>query len=388
MNKYNLTPLLILFLVSIIFSANAQEQLLKKTFDKISACKSISYEAKTTSSGFFSDDIFTIDAKASYTRSNNSVLLYNVYSQTKSDKGFNNINHDIYNGTDLLLLVYTDTTYRIKKNYTEPYFADYSVINLADQLSKDLKTGNYAVSQLKDSTVNNTICYHILIKTIDSIAKKTNSYNNTDLLISKADYLPAYWRVNQQGVAEKGRMKIGTIKMFSSTYASNYRLNNIAADAFALKIPAGFKEEKPKLPPLSKGIAAPTWQLTATNGKTLSLADLKGKVTLLDITSTSCPACMLSIPPLNRLDEKYKGTDVAIVSINLDETKEAVSKFITRNKVTYPVYLNGNSIKAAYHVSFIPTFYIVDKQGVISEAYEGFSEDFEQDVTKKIDALR
>jgi thiol-disulfide isomerase/thioredoxin len=120
----------------------------------------------------------------------------------------------------------------------------------------------------------------------------------------------------------------------------------------------------------------------------MSMAALRGKVILLDITAIGCAACVLSVPPLNKLHEKYKGTDVAIVSINLSDTRDAIVKFREKNHVDYPVCVNGKTIKLAYHISAIPTFYVINKQGIISEAYDGFFENFEQEVSSKIEGLR
>ncbi|SDE15348.1 Peroxiredoxin [Mucilaginibacter pineti] len=390
MNKFNLTPLLILLLLACFFNAQAQISILQKTIDKIQGCKSISYNAVEKGGSPFSDEFFTITSQISFASQANKALqqLYNISFVTTSDKGFNYATHNIFNGTDLLNISLTDKTYRLKKNYTDGNIDNSSVYRLAADLKGYLKNTKHAITQAKDSTVNGIACYHIAIKSIDSAGKAKDSYNNLDVFISQKTFLPAYWKSDQKGVLEKGGMPIGTFKIQWEVTATKYKLNSVTPGTFALNIPAGITEEKPPLALLKKGAPAPNWKLTGTDGKTLSLADLKGKVTLLDITSTGCAACMLSVAPLNNLHAKYKGTDVAVVSINLDDKREDIIKFKDRNKVTYPVYVNGNTIKAAYHVSAIPVFYIINKEGVVSEAYEGFFENFEQQMTVKIDSLR
>jgi peroxiredoxin len=390
MNKFTVTPLLILLLLTSFFNAEAQISILQKTIDKIQGCKSISYSAVEKGGSPFSDEFFTTTSQINFATQADKTLqpLYNINFVTTSDKGFNYATHNIFNGTDLLNIGLTGKTYRLKKNYTDGNIDNSSVYRLAADLKGYIKSKKHAITQAKDSTINGIACYHIAIKTIDSAGKAKESYNHIDVFVSQKTFLPAYWKSDQKGLLKKSGLPIGTFKLQWEVTATKYKLNAVAPGTFALKIPAGITEEKPPLALLQKGVPAPNWKLTGTDGKTLSLADLKGKVTLLDITSTSCPACMLSVAPLNNLHAKYQGTDVAVVSINLDDKRDAIIKFKDRYKVTYPVYVNGNTIKAAYHVSAIPVFYIINKQGVVSEAYEGFFENFEQQMTTKIDSLR
>jgi peroxiredoxin len=191
-----------------------------------------------------------------------------------------------------------------------------------------------------------------------------------------------------QAAASKGGVSLGIIKMYSELYFDNYKFNVTIPDPVLMQIPAGFKpEEKPK-PLLSKGVIAPNWELTSTNGQTLSLASLKGKVILIDFTFNGCPACMLALPSLKKLHQKFDGANVAIVTINTSNSKEEVSKFIKNNNIKTPIYINGSQIAKSYNVQGGPIFYIINKQGEISEAYNGYFENFDTEIPAKIKALR
>jgi peroxiredoxin len=381
-------------LIAIVFILNAygtqaQIQTLKKTIVTVEALKSLSYTATSAANNPFSGELYDTKATIKISRLNDTTkaLAYYINSQSKSNGGFTENSTSIFNQKDLLLLNHDAKTYHLKKENKGAVYAEYNIYKLIDHLKSIIKTGNFNFQTLKDSLVNKQDCYHISIKTKDSVFNKTNSYENMELLINKSNNLPIFWKSDQQGVMEKGGIKIGTIKLNSFTYAANFVINTVKPNAFTLTIPKGFKEEKPPLPLLSKGSPAPNWQLADTEGKKLSMASLKGKIVLLDITSTSCPACELSVGPLNNLHQKYKGTNVVVLSINLDDTKETILKFKSKNNIHYPIYLDGKLIKAKYHISAIPVFYIVDQQGVIKQAYEGFFEGFEEKVSADINKL-
>jgi peroxiredoxin len=370
-------------------NGQAQIQILKETIAKIEGFKSVAYTAISTANNPFSDELYDTKAqvKLAWLGDTAKPIAYYIAYQSKSSNGFTENSSNIFNQKNLLLLNHVNKTYQVKKDYKDPNLSEYNIYNLVKHLNSCLKSSDFDISQLKDTVLNKQACYHITIKTKTLVFQKTDSYNNIELLISKSSNLPLYWKSNQQGVMEKGGMKIGVVKMNSLTYASGYRINTLASDAFNLNIPKGFSEEKPPLPILSAGTPAPNWQLTDTEGKKLTMASLKGKIVLLDITSTSCPACALSVGPLNNLYEKYKGTGVVIISINLDDTRQTVANFKSKNKVEYPVYLDGKAMKTKYQVSAIPVFYVVDQQGIIYKAYEGFFENFEEKVSAAIQKL-
>src|SRR6516164_4232880 len=51
--------------------------------------------------------------------------------------------------------------------------------------------------------------------------------------------------------------------------------------------------------------AAPDWQLTDVDGKSVKLSDFKGKVIILNFWATWCPPCRAEIPGFVALQRKY-----------------------------------------------------------------------------------
>ena len=135
------------------------------------------------------------------------------------------------------------------------------------------------------------------------------------------------------------------------------------------------------------GAPAPDFTLQSTEGKTVKLADLKGKVVLLDFWATWCPPCRVSTPALVRLNEKFKGKDLAVIGINLDEDHSEVAPYLQKEKIVHQVLYGTGDVESNYKVRSIPTFYILDPNGLIVKHYEGYHPDFEKEWETEINSL-
>lgn len=150
------------------------------------------------------------------------------------------------------------------------------------------------------------------------------------------------------------------------------------------------KEYKPAesivIPSLSSiGSFASDWKLTAyKDNKQFSLSNLKGKVILLDFWIKNCGSCILSVPHLNKLLERFQNMDFELISINSYDSKGDVGKFFNKHKIKYPVLLNGKTIAENYGVSAFPTFFVIDKSGKIIYSQTGFDESSTSKIEKII----
>jgi thiol-disulfide isomerase/thioredoxin len=105
-----------------------------------------------------------------------------------------------------------------------------------------------------------------------------------------------------------------------------------------------------------------------TGGKHLSLAQLRGKVVLLDFWTFGCVNCMHVIPDLKRLEEKYP-RELVVVGVHSAKFEnegrtEAIRNVVQRYEVTHPV-LNDHEFEVwrSYGVNAWPTFALIDPAG-------------------------
>jgi peroxiredoxin len=140
---------------------------------------------------------------------------------------------------------------------------------------------------------------------------------------------------------------------------------------------------------LASGTTAPDWTLFSTDGKKLTLSDLKGKVVLLDFSFIGCGNCMSALNPMNALHEKYKDKNVVIASIFFRDKSDVVKKFVRNYNIKYPVYVDANSeVTKSYRVPGGPYFYFIDKEGKIQKVIEGYySNVFEKETASILDNL-
>lgn len=138
--------------------------------------------------------------------------------------------------------------------------------------------------------------------------------------------------------------------------------------------------EKSRIPKRSpphamQGRMAPGWSLLDARGDSISLAELKGKVTLLEFTSVTCGPCKLAIPFLNDLMGKYEEQDFALISIEtLDRSIGALQHYQDRHGVKFPFLQSNPKIRADYNVGPTPTFMVVDRQGKITNVFQGYGQ--------------
>ncbi len=113
------------------------------------------------------------------------------------------------------------------------------------------------------------------------------------------------------------------------------------------------------------------------NSAPLHLQDLRGKVLIVNIWVYSCINCHLSLPTLKGWDAKYRREGLEIVGVHTPELQsdrpaENVAAALKRDAVLWPVLQDNDSVTwNAYANRAWPTFYLIDRRGVVRAVYEG-----------------
>lgn len=374
-------------IVILLWGSNAKSQstVLKKFLERIERSESVSYKSITNNETPFGDSKDTMQA----------YLAINS-GKDKDPKFAFKTNHrkDIFNGEVLITLNLNDKTYSIEKDYRlSPYYYN-SLQELISAIKTTLKTAPQQIKELPDTIIKSIACYHIILATQDTLINKKHAYTIYHIYLNKRNYLPVYAENLQQGYVEKGgEISDDVFQLIKRNTFSDYKFNvSNFPDINSYKIPSGFKPQSvvhsdPK-PLLSSGTPAPYWKLEGTNGQSLSMDNLKDSTVLIDFSSNYCAACILAMPTMDRLREKYKNDPVKFVTINIDASRESVLKFIRKYHVVYPIYFDGKEASEKYNVTAIPVFYLIDKQGKIVTTFDGYNDTLEKDLIRHIDSIK
>jgi peroxiredoxin len=117
------------------------------------------------------------------------------------------------------------------------------------------------------------------------------------------------------------------------------------------------------------GDVAPAFAVATTTGDTLSLADLRGKVVLLDFWATWCMPCRMELPYVRQAYELYHSRGLEILGVSLDNTATEVNAFTKMSGMPWPQTVQGRGtatpIKRDYAIQSIPAAFLIDREGKI-----------------------
>lgn len=136
------------------------------------------------------------------------------------------------------------------------------------------------------------------------------------------------------------------------------------------------KTSKSELPEFEYLIGAefPIENFKDTNGKNFPKDYFKGKPTLLNFWFTSCAPCIIELPHLDELKQKF-GSKVNFVGITFDKA-DKVNKFLQKYTFDYFHITDSKTALQNLKISRYPMTIILDKNGKIERIYGGVT-DFE-----------
>ena len=134
--------------------------------------------------------------------------------------------------------------------------------------------------------------------------------------------------------------------------------------ALPLASPHSTQRVVSSLAELAQPRTAPPFELKDLQGRTYTIEAFAGQVVLLNFWATWCPPCVEEVPSLNRLQKRYEGRDVSIVSVDYRESEEALKGFMQRIPVEFPVLLDEDGMTSLdWQVFSFPSSFILDRQG-------------------------
>lgn len=139
------------------------------------------------------------------------------------------------------------------------------------------------------------------------------------------------------------------------------------------------------------GDTVPDIELLLINGERISLADLRGKVVVLQFTASWCSVCRKEMPHLEKeVWQQYKDDDFILIGVDYDEPLETVVAFKEKMNTTYPMALDpGAAIfsKFALKRSGVTRNVVIDREGRIAFLTRLYDRDEFESMKNKIHQL-
>jgi cytochrome c biogenesis protein CcmG, thiol:disulfide interchange protein DsbE len=115
---------------------------------------------------------------------------------------------------------------------------------------------------------------------------------------------------------------------------------------------------------LRVGQAVPDFTVKTFDGQSYHLADLRGKVVVINFWASWCQPCRAEAPELEDTWRQYKDQGVLFLGIGYADTDTEAAAYLRQYDITYPNGADlGTRISQAYRITGVPETYVVDKAG-------------------------
>ncbi|MCY0985658.1 TlpA disulfide reductase family protein [Nannocystis sp. ILAH1] len=119
-------------------------------------------------------------------------------------------------------------------------------------------------------------------------------------------------------------------------------------------------------PVLALGAPVPPFAGTTLRGEPLSLAELRGRVVLLNVWATWCDPCREELPDLQALHVRHEPEGLTVLGVSTDAARDAktLRTMVSGFGLTYPViHDERNVVSGPFQVIGYPASYLIDRAG-------------------------
>jgi peroxiredoxin len=136
------------------------------------------------------------------------------------------------------------------------------------------------------------------------------------------------------------------------------------------------------------GTSAPEFTLVDSQGKTVSLSELRGQVVMINFWASWCGPCREEMPYLEQIHQRYERLGFTLLGINVEENSSAANAWLQDRPVSFPIlYDPQNGVSKLYDVIAMPSTVLIDREGKVRYLHHGYQSGYENDYQDQVRAL-
>lgn len=295
---------------------------------------------------------------------------------------YNNLSNEFYTNGDLAnAAVYEKKAIETATPYAEGKMGGSAAANYAASGYAG-ECGMYARILYEQKNYDEALKY-IEIATKTAKTQRTEfDYTYAKILAALHHEQEAYDRI--EGAVRSGKASKEMSDLFKTLYVK-VKGSDAGLETYQAAIRNGVTDDlRKRLTKNRMNQPAADFTLTDLQGNRVNLADLKGKIVILDFWATWCVPCKASFPAMQMAQDKYKNDpNIKFLFIHTWERTatpvEDVKAYIAGTKYSFQILMDtkdpetkANKVVDSYNVSSIPTKFIIDKKGNIRFKLTGF----------------
>ena len=136
------------------------------------------------------------------------------------------------------------------------------------------------------------------------------------------------------------------------------------------------------------GSPAPQFTLGSRAGQSVSLAQYKGQVVMLNFWASWCGPCRQEMPLLESIYKKYNRLGFTMIGVNVEPDSNAANEWLKATPVSFPILYDKDSrVSKMYDVAGMPSTVIIDRTGKVRVLHRGYKPGDENEYLDSIRTL-
>ena len=136
------------------------------------------------------------------------------------------------------------------------------------------------------------------------------------------------------------------------------------------------------------GSPAPQFTLGSRAGQSVSLAQYKGQVVMLNFWASWCGPCRQEMPLLESIYKKYNRLGFTMIGVNVEPDSNAANEWLKATPVSFPILYDKDSrVSKMYDVAGMPSTVIIDRAGKVRVLHRGYKPGDENEYLDSIRTL-